>query len=147
MVEIISRLNDLPLAAEDGATLNRDLSPYDGDGIMLACISRNVGELTSEAVSEVAMHISSVDVPNAKLGLYKFPDRREYSIDLVICVPESKRDIAVETARRLGQESVYVMSTGENIKTGESGRNPRHITPELMSVIANAISDGYAPSI
>ena len=130
---------------EDGATLNRDWTTYSGSGIALACFSRNTPLLSTEQVEEVARSIERNYIPDAKIGLYKFPNKQEYSIDAVLVLPEESQDLVVRVAAALGQESVYNLSTGENIKTGKDGSNPMPVSPILMADINKSVREGVMP--
>ena len=138
-------------SGEDGSTFNLDGSSFSGKVISIPILSKNIKqeELTDQAIKDFVAEKSGsiVDSEMVKPGIYRFPDRPEVSIDLNVIVDPSKRDLAVEFARRAGQESVYDMSEGRSIKTGETGENPVNFTDQQFEIIQEALGKGEMPDV
>lgn len=146
-MKLINEIINTPIAEENGATLNLDMSPYTGKGIALGCISQNVDKLNLTYVYLMAEVLKVNKITDVKIGLYKFPNQRKYCVDVVLILPESKIDVVVETARILGQESVYNLRTGENIKTGNDGMSPVKIQIGDIKYIRECIRKNVVPQI
>lgn len=138
-------------SGEDGSTFNLDGSSFSGKVISIPILSKNIKqeELADQAIKDFVAEKSGsiVDSEMVKPGIYRFPDRPEVSIDLNVIVDPSKRDLAVEFARRAGQESVYDMSEGRSIKTGETGENPVNFTDQQFEIIQEALGKGEMPDV
>lgn len=145
----VDRLRVLPKEAEDGVTLNLDGTKYTGDGLVIPVTSVN---LPQEQLSTGALHKfmqnNAANISrngNFKFGIYKFPNNNLVSLDLNIIVDEANRDVALEFAKRAGQESLFNLGTFNNEKTGADGLNPRKFTPEEFKEIADSLNKGMLP--
>ena len=137
----IDRVKNLPLEAEDGATFNLDGSIYDSGGLVVPVASRNMkaSELTNDAIEQFKEKYKDYMGPASKVGIYKFPGQDQVSIDLNIIAPSNKREEALTIGRSLGQESLFDLDTFENIKTGETGANPKTPTASQAKEISNRL--------
>jgi ribosomal protein S18 acetylase RimI-like enzyme len=147
----VGRVKSLNEVDEDGATFNIDGVKYEGPGLVVPVISMNttMEELTPEMISNfVEEHSDKIgDSDTVKVGIYKFPNSNQVSIDLNILAPESSRGQAIEFGRLSGQESLFDMSTFENVKTGATGENPMEFTPKQFKEIAKALKEGRMPNV
>ena len=147
----VGRVKSLNEVDEDGATFNIDGVKYEGSGLVVPVISMNttMEELTPEMISNfVEEHSDKIgDSETVKVGIYKFPNSNQVSIDLNILAPESSRGQAIEFGRLSGQESLFDMGTFENVKTGATGENPMEFTPKQFKEIAKALKEGRMPNV
>ena len=142
-VDEVERVKALPIENEDGATMNLDGTKYEKGGVVIPLASRNmaVSELTPEKIDEfVKENSESIGSDMVKVGIYKFPNSDQASIDINIVADRSRRDEAIEIARELGQESIFDLDTFENIKTGADGKNPKVLTPKEFLDIQDRLS-------
>ena len=142
-VDEVERVKTLPIENEDGATMNLDGTKYEKGGVVIPLASRNmaVSELTPEKIDEfVKENSESIGSDMVKVGIYKFPNSDQASIDINIVADRSRRDEAIEIARELGQESIFDLDTFENIKTGADGKNPKVLTPKEFLAIQDRLS-------
>ena len=142
-VDEVERVKTLPIENEDGATMNLDGTKYEKGGVVIPLASRNmaVSELTPEKIDEfVKENSESIGSDMVKVGIYKFPNSDQASIDINIVADRSRRDEAIEIARELGQESIFDLDTFENIKTGADGKNPKVLTPKEFLDIQDRLS-------
>ena len=146
----VDRVKSVDIEAEDGATFNIDGTKYEGGGLVVPIVSENTTaeEITPEMISDfVEKHSSKIgDQNTVKVGIYKFPNSNKVSIDLNIVAPESSRQQAIEFAKSADQESLFDLSTFENVKTGGTGANPTQFTDEQFKEIARSLNEGRAPS-
>jgi hypothetical protein len=146
----VDRVKSVDIETEDGATFNIDGTKYEGGGLVVPIVSENttVEEITPEMISDfVEKHSSKIgDQNTVKVGIYKFPNSNKVSIDLNIVAPESSRQQAIEFAKSADQESLFDLSTFENVKTGGTGANPTQFTDEQFKEIARSLNEGRAPS-
>jgi hypothetical protein len=146
----LDRVKSVDMETEDGATFNIDGTKYEGGGLVVPIVSENttVEEITPEMISDfVEKHSSKIgDQNTVKVGIYKFPNSNKVSIDLNIVAPESSRQQAIEFAKAADQESLFDLSTFENVKTGGTGVNPTQFTDEQFKEIAKALNEGRTPS-
>lgn len=146
----IERLKSAPKENEDGSTLNLDGSPYTGAGLVVPVASVNVTQstLSNEALGKFMKDNADKISPNGefKFGLYKFGNSDKVSLDLNILVNDANIDAALIVGRYLGQESLYNLKTGENIKTGATGNETVNVTPAQIQEIAEALAKGEVPS-
>lgn len=129
----IDKLKSLPTESESGATMNLDGSKYENGGLVLpvASVNMKVSDLTVEAVDNLIKENSeSIGSDNVKVGIYKFPNSDNASIDINIVADRSMRSEALKIGKELGQESLFDLDTFENIKTGADGKNPKKLTPK-----------------
>lgn len=130
----VERLKSLPVDSdEDGATMNLDGSKYEDGGLVIPVASVNMksSELTTEAIREfINENSESIGADNVKVGIYKFPNSDDVSIDINIVADRSMRAEALKIGRELGQESLFDLDKGKNIKTGADGKNPKKLTPK-----------------
>jgi hypothetical protein len=142
-VDEVERVKTLPIENEDGATMNLDGTKYEKGGVVIPLASRNmaVSELTPQKIDEfVKENSESIGSDMVKVGIYKFPNSDQASIDINIVADRSRRDEAIEIARELGQESIFDLDTFENIKTGADGKNPKVLTPKEFLAIQDRLS-------
>ena len=139
----VDRIKNLPKESEDGATFNQDGTKYDGGGLVLPIASENLkaSELTPERIEAFKKKHAKYLGAGSKIGIYKFPGQDQASIDLNVIVPSNKRKRAVEIGKKLGQESLFDLDTFENVKTGETGANPKTIGPSAAKRIADEFAD------
>jgi hypothetical protein len=147
----LDRVKSVAAEAEDGATFNLDGTKYEGGGLIVPVASKNttIEEITPEMIAEFVEENSSKigDKNTVKFGIYKFPNSNEVSIDLNVVAPESSRDVAIEFGKRADQESLFDLSTFENVKTGGTGMNPKSFTDEQFKEIAKALNEGRVPNV
>jgi hypothetical protein len=139
----VERVKALPIESEDGATMNLDGTKYEKGGLVIPLASRNmaVSELTPDKINEfVNENSESIGSDLVKVGIYKFPNSDQASIDINIVADRSKREEALAIARELGQESIFDLDTFENIKTGADGKNPKVLTPKEFLDIQERLS-------
>ena len=147
----VDRVKSLSNDAEDGATFNLDGTKYDGQGLIVPVVSKNTTaeELTPEMISDfVEEHKDKIgDNETVKVGIYKFPNSNQVSIDLNILAPESAREQAIEFGKNADQESLFDLSTFENVKTGGTGVNPAQFNNEQFREISKAFKEGRVPDV
>ena len=147
----VDRVKSLATDAEDGATLNLDGSKYEGVGLVVPVDSVNttMEELTPEMIADFVEERQDMigDAGVVKAGIYKFPNSNQVSIDLSVVVPETSREQAIEFGKLSDQESLYDLGSGENVKTGGTGKNPMKFTPEQHREIATALKEGRVPNV
>jgi len=147
----VDRVKSLSNDAEDGATFNLDGTKYDGQGLIVPVVSKNTTaeELTPEMISDfVEEHKDKIgDNETVKVGIYKFPNSNQVSIDLNILAPESAREQAIEFGKNADQESLFDLSTFENVKTGGTGVNPAQFNNEQFREISKAFREGRVPNV
>jgi hypothetical protein len=135
---------------ETGQTFNSDGTVYADGGLVIPVVSENLTqeELTPERIAEFTeKHKNKIGSKAVKIGIYKFPNSNQVSIDLNIVVPRSNREIGIEFGRIAGQESLFDLDTFENIKTGSDGKNPMTFTDEQFKEISKALEEGRMPEI
>lgn len=128
----VERVKALPKESEDGATMNLDGSKYEGGGLVIPLASKNMdaSELTPEAIQEfINENAESIGEDNVKVGIYKFPNSNQVSIDISIVADPSMREEGIAIGKELGQESLFDLDTFENVKTGADGMNPKKLSP------------------
>ena len=137
--------------AEDGATMNIDGTTYTGGGLVVPVISLNTTqeELTPEAIADFVEQNKAKLGDNKvfKVGLYKFPGSNKVSIDLNIVANRDQREMALDFARRAGQESLFDLDTFENVKTGATGETPMQFTDQQFAEIAKAFGENRMPNV
>jgi hypothetical protein len=144
----VDAIKKVPLKEEDGVTLNVDGTPYQGGGLIVPFESINLNQpsITPQDISTfVDERSEKISSDSFKVGLYKFPEESTVSIDLNVVVPSENRDVAVEFAKFLGQESVYDIDTGENIKTGATGMETLTLTNEETIEAEKALMENKMP--
>ena len=148
----VDRVKALPIQAEDGATFNLDGTKYDGGGLVvpLNSIKGNTTQekLTPEMIGDFAKENedSVSDESMVKMGIYKFPDKVDVSVDMNIVIPREHREVALEFGALIGQESLYDLDSNENIKTGGDGLNPMDLTAEQFREAATSLKNGVMPA-
>ena len=137
--------------AEDGSTFNLDGTVYDGVGLVVPVVSVNttVEEATPEMIADfVEQNADKIgDNETVKVGIYKFPNSNEMSIDLSVVAPEASRDQAIEFGKLADQESLYDLGQMQNVKTGGTGKNPMQFTGPQFKEIAKALKEGRLPNV
>ena len=140
----LPKVTQAPSEVEDGHTFNLDGTTYDKGGLVISVVSKNMtqAELTPEAIQEfIDENSDKIDGESVKVGVYKFPNSDQVSIDLNIVAPNSKRAEALEFAKQAGQESLFDLDTFENVKTGADGKNPKSFTAQEFKDIAKKFSN------
>ena len=147
----VDRVKSLSNDAQDGATFNLDGTKYDGQGLIVPVVSKNTTaeELTPEMISDfVEEHKDKIgDNETVKVGIYKFKNSNKVSIDLNILAPESAREQAIEFGKNADQESLFDLSTFENVKTGGTGVSPVQFNNEQFREISKAFKEGRVPDV
>jgi len=147
----VDRVKSLSNDVADGATFNLDGAKYEGLGLIVPVVSKNTTteELTPEMISDfVEEHKDKIgDNETVKVGIYKFPNSNQVSIDLNILAPESAREQAIEFGKNADQESLFDLSTFENVKTGGTGLNPVQFNNEQFREISKAFKEGRMPNV
>ncbi len=139
----VDRVKNLPIESEDGATFNPDGTVYDKGGLVVPIASQNLkaSELSDDAIEKFKKKYKDYMGPASKIGIYKFPGQDQVSIDLNVIAPSSKRDAALKIGKSLGQESLFDLDTFENIKTGETGANPKSINAKQAKRISEQLGE------
>ena len=145
----IDRISKVDVEAEDGVTLNVDGTKYEGGGLSVSIDSKNLkqSQLTLDSFMKFVKK-NEGKLPSKQLlkfGLYKFGKRDQVSTDLNVVIDSKHRDVAIEFARLAGQESIFDLDKGVNVKTGASGENPVVFTDAEFSEISSALSEGKLP--
>lgn len=146
--ETVDNIKNVETSKEDGATFNLDGTKYEGGGLVVPVDSMNTTQdkITPEMIRDfVEKNGSKLSSDQFKVGIYKFPDSNQVSIDLNIVVDHKHRDVALEFAKRAGQESLFDLSNFENVKTGATGESPKTFTDEQFAEIAKSLSQGQMP--
>jgi hypothetical protein len=147
----LERVKAVTPEAEDGATFNLDGTVYDGVGLVVPVVSINttVEEATPEMIADfVEQHADKIgDKETVKMGIYKFPNSNEMSIDLNVVAPESSREQAIEFGRLADQESLFDLGSFQNVKTGGTGKNPMQFSGTQFKEIAKALKEGRLPNV
>tara|TARA_R110002020_G_scaffold156127_3_gene337860 strand:+ start:1 stop:9006 length:9006 start_codon:yes stop_codon:yes gene_type:complete len=148
VVAAVEFIKKAALKVEDGVTLNIDGTRYDGGGLVVPISSMNVeqGTLKPSSVSNfVEMNKGKLSNDTFKLGLYKFPKESTVSIDLSVIVPNENRKLALKVGKKLNQESLFDLNSGENIKTGGTGQNTVELTDKQAAELATSLSENKEP--
>jgi hypothetical protein len=104
----VDSIRSQPLESETGQTFNLDGTVYDGGGLIVPVASENLTQedLTPERIADfVERNSEKVGDQTVKVGIYKFPNSNQVSIDLNIAVPRKNRAAALEFGKQAGQES------------------------------------------
>jgi SHS2 domain-containing protein len=148
VVAAVDFIKKAALKVEDGVTLNIDGTRYDGGGLVVPISSMNVeqGTLKPSSVADfVERNKGKLSNDTFKLGLYKFPKESTVSIDLSVIVPNENRKLALSIGKKLNQESLFDLDSGENIKTGGTGQNTVELTDEQAAELATSLSENKEP--
>lgn len=127
----------------DGQTFNLDGTTYSDGGLVIPVVSENlkVSELTPERVADfVEKNKDKLAGDSAKVGIYKFPNGEDASIDINIIASREMRDEALSFGKEAGQESLFDLDTFESVKTGADGKSPREFTDQEFKDIAKRFS-------
>ena len=146
----IDKVISAPIETKTGQTFNSDGTVYSDGGLVIPIVSENLTqeELTPERVADFTeRHKNKIGSEAVKVGIYKFPNSNQVSIDLNIVVPRSNRDVGVEFGRIAGQESLFDLDTRNNVETGADGSNPMTFTDEQFKEIARALEEGRMPNL
>ena len=137
--------------SDDGATLNIDGSRYTGGGLVVPAATKNTtqSEITTQMMEEfIKDNDGKIGTEGiVKIGLYKFKNSDQVSIDLNIVVPAKNREAALEFGRLAGQESLFDLDTFENVKTGADGSNPREFSDAEFRQIAKDLKANRVPKV
>ena len=143
------RVKQSPIEEEDGTTLNLDGTTYEGDGLVVPFASDDFKseEITPELIAEFVEKNKNKIPKGAKVvvGLYSFKGEDKVSIDLNVVVDESNLAVATEFARLMGQNSIYRISDGQTVPTGETGDNTVTLMDARARQAAIAITQGKLP--
>jgi hypothetical protein len=148
--EQVKRVKELPEEAEDGSTLNTDGTVYEDGGLVTPLASVNVSQkdFSIDKINEFLDRFKDLLGNQAvKVGIYKFPNSDQVSIDLNLIVPEANQDVAVEFAKNSGQKSLFNLSDFSYIETGADGQNTTEYTVDEMAEIVEALTNGELPNI
>lgn len=125
-----------------GGTYEINKEIFKKGGLILPVISINTTqeELTEDLVdSFIKKHKGIIASNDLKLGIYKFPNSNMVSIDLNLITPESNINIALPIATALGQESIFNLSAGETVSTGQDGINTKKLSNADINAIKEAL--------
>ena len=143
------RVKQSPIEEEDGTTLNLDGTTYEGDGLVVPFASDDFKseEITPELIVEFIEKNKNKIPKGAKVvvGLYSFKGKDKVSIDLNVVVDEGNLAVATEFARLMGQNSIYRISDGQTVSTGETGDNTVTLMDARARQAAIAITQGKLP--
>ena len=143
------RVKQSPIEEEDGTTLNLDGTTYEGDGLVVPFASDDFTseEVTPELIAEFVEKNKNKIPKGAKVvvGLYSFKGEDKVSIDLNVVVDEGNLAVATEFARLMGQNSIYRISDGQTVSTGETGDNTVTLMDTRARQAAVAITQGKLP--
>ena len=149
-IPAVNFIKNVSLKAEDGLTMNLDGTKYEGGGLVvpIASINLNQSSVKPSSVSDfISKNKGKLSNDTFKVGLYKFPEESTVSIDLNIIVPNENRKVAVEVGKMLNQESLFDLDSGENVKTGGTGKNTVELTDEQASDLAKDLAENKRPSL
>jgi len=145
----IQEVKTSPIAKECGCTFSLNGSIYRGGGLVVPIYSFNL------RVNELSLYMVRLAISKAvktfgnnrkiKVGIYKFPRSTKISIDINLVLPNSQKELALEFCKRAGQESIFNLSTFENIKTGADGNNPVKFTRKQLVEIVKSLSKFEMP--
>lgn len=141
----VEKVATASLKTETGQTFNIDGTVYSEGGLVVPIISENLTqeELTPKRIADfISKNQYKIGSNAVKVGIYKFPNSKNVSIDLNIVAPVENRAAALEFGKIAGQESLFDLNTFENIKTGADGTTPRTFTDKQFRDIAQALSTG-----
>lgn len=146
----IDNIKSMDMSEESGTTFNIDGTKYTGKGLVvpIASVNTTQSKITPEAIKKfIDTNKDKIHGDNFKVGVYKFADKDQVSIDLNIIVDSKNKKAALEFAKKAGQESIFDLDKMENIKTGSSGKNPMSFTPEQYSTINKDLLEGKTPDV
>ena len=149
-IPAVNFIKNVSLKAEDGLTMNLDGTKYEGGGLVvpIASINLNQSSVKPSSVSDfISKNKGKLSNDTFKVGLYKFPEESTVSIDLNIIVPNENRKVAVEVGKMLNQESLFDLDSGENVKTGGTGKNTLELTDEQASDLAKDLAENKRPGL
>lgn len=146
----IQKVKTSPITREYGCTFSLNGSIYRRGGLVVPIYSFNlryVNELSLDMIRVVISKTVKTFGNNRKIkvGIYKFPRSTKMSIDINLVLPNSQQELAVEFCKRAGQESIFNLSTFENIKTGADGNNPVEFTGKQLVEIVKSLSKFEMP--
>lgn len=134
----------------DGQTFNLDGTIYDKGGLVIPVISENlkVSDLTPERIADfVEANQDKLGGNAVKVGIYKFSNGEDASIDLNVIAPRDMREEAIVFGEESGQESLFDLDTKENVKTGSDGKNPKKYSSQEFKDIAKRFSSVVEPEV
>jgi hypothetical protein len=144
----VDKVVSATIETETGQTFNIDGTVYSDGGLVVPVVSENLKqeELTPERIADfVEKNKGKIGSNTVKVGIYKFPNKKEVSIDLNIVVPRNNREAALQFGKIAGQESLFDLDTFENIKTGLDGKFPKDFTDEEFRKISKDLEEGRVP--
>lgn len=144
--EALQNIRAVPQEEETGATLNIDGTTYNDGGLVVPLVSQNFDDRFAIGPEDIEQFLENNEAlviaagPTAKVGLYKFPNSNQVSVDLNVVAPREARARALDIARNLGQESLFDLDTFENVKTGADGQNTVKLDAAAVSAIADELT-------
>lgn len=145
----VERVKALNPEQEDGATFDLSGQKYTGQGLVIPVVSENVTieDLTPGRIADFLEANKGKIGDSTKVGIYKFPNSNNASIDLNIVVDPKFKDVGLQFGKLSGQESLFDLGTFENVKTGATGANPMTFNDEEFKEISKALSEGRMPNV
>ena len=135
---------------DGGATFNLDGTTYDNGGLVIPVGSINTiqSKLSgSQIASFTHQNKENISDDTFKIGLYKFKDSNQVSIDLSIVAKSETVDAAREFGRMSGQESLFSLDTFLPDFTDANGQNTVEFSSKQMEVVALDLAKGKVPSV
>lgn len=144
---VLAKLRAVTSEGSDGDTFNQDGTQYTGGGLVVPLVSRNFDRNAIKIDDIQAFKDANADKmsPAVKVGVYKFPNSEEMSVDLNIVVDPKNEALARRVGAELGQESLFDLGSFDNVKTGASGKNTLPLNPEQFKRLGDALSKGEYP--
>ena len=144
---VLSKLRAVTREGSDGDTFNQDGTQYTGGGLVVPLVSQNFDRNAIKIGDIQAFKDANADKmsPAVKVGVYKFPNSEDMSVDLNIVVDPKHEALARRVGADLGQESLFDLGSFENVKTGASGKSTLPLTPEQFKRLGDALSKGEYP--
>jgi hypothetical protein len=144
---VLAKLRAVTREGSDGDTFNQDGTQYTGGGLVVPLVSRNFDRNAIKIDDIQAFKDANADKmsPAVKVGVYKFPNSEEMSVDLNIVVDPKNEALARRVGAELGQESLFDLGSFDNVKTGASGKNTLPLNPEQFKRLGDALSKGEYP--
>jgi hypothetical protein len=144
---VLSKLRAVTREGSDGDTFNQDGTQYTGGGLVVPLVSQNFDRNAIKIGDLQAFKDANADKmsPAVKVGVYKFPNSEDMSVDLNIVVDPKHEALARRVGADLGQESLFDLGSFENVKTGASGKSTLPLTPEQFKRLGDALSKGEYP--
>jgi hypothetical protein len=147
----VDMITNLATRKESGDTFDFHGSRHEGGGLIIPVVSENTTqlEITPEKLADFAeRHSDKIgDRSNVRVGIYKFPNSNQVAMDISIVVDPKHKKAAIEFGKLADQESLFDLTSSENIKTGGTGQNPVNFTPAQFKQIATDLAEGKVPDV